>query len=134
MSKGTEYITREQLTDWQGQIGKKKVVHEKPKTDYKAIFLQQLKLAGLPAPELELKFHPTRKWRFDFAWPEIKLAVEYHGIFGKVKMGHQQIQSLLRDYEKSSEAALLGWRLITITSKTVENGQALAWVERAWKS
>ena len=24
----------------------------------------------------EFKFHPDRKWRFDFAWPEQKIAIE----------------------------------------------------------
>ena len=30
----------------------------------------------LPAPEREHKFHPKRKFRFDFAWPAQMLAVE----------------------------------------------------------
>lgn len=29
--------------------------------------------------EREYVFHPKRKWRFDFAWPHIKLAVEVEG-------------------------------------------------------
>ena len=31
-------------------------------------------------PLREYKFHPRRDWRFDFAWPEKKLAVEIQGL------------------------------------------------------
>ena len=34
---------------------------------------------NLPAPVPEFRFHPERKWRFDFAWPEHKIAVEQEG-------------------------------------------------------
>jgi len=36
-------------------------------------------LVGLPDPITELVFHPKRKWRFDYAWEEQKLALEIHG-------------------------------------------------------
>ena len=35
--------------------------------------------AGLPEPVREFKFHPTRRWRFDFAWPDHKVAAEVEG-------------------------------------------------------
>jgi hypothetical protein len=40
---------------------------------------------GLPNPKTEHKFHPDRKWAMDFAWPDLKLAVEYEGL----KHGHE---------------------------------------------
>lgn len=104
-----------------------------PKTDYKAIFLQQIQLAGLPAPTGEHQFHASRKWRLDFCWLTQKVAIEYHGIFGKHKVGHQGMAALTRDYEKANEAILLGWTYLVITAKTVQNGQALQWIERALK-
>ena len=33
----------------------------------------------LPRPAFQFRFHETRKWRFDFAWIEEKLAVEIDG-------------------------------------------------------
>jgi hypothetical protein len=30
----------------------------------------QIRVAGLPEPVRELKFHPVRRWRADFAWPD----------------------------------------------------------------
>lgn len=107
---------------------------QKPKTDYKQIFLQQIKVAKLPMPELEVKFHASRKWRLDFAWEKEMIAIEYHGIFGAHKAGHQAVKSLQRDYEKANEAVLLGWLYLTITAKTVNSGQALTWLERAFET
>ena len=104
---------------------------QKPKTDYKQIFLQQIKVAKLPMPELEVKFHASRKWRLDFAWEKEMIAIEYHGIFGAHKAGHQAVKSLQRDYEKANEAVLLGWLYLTITAETVDSGQALTWLEKA---
>jgi len=37
------------------------------------------KSEGLPAPVFEYRFHPSRKWRFDIAWPERRVAVEVEG-------------------------------------------------------
>lgn len=33
--------------------------------------LLQLRALKLPAPEREYRFHPGRRWRFDFAWPSL---------------------------------------------------------------
>ena len=117
----------------EGKKGSEKSKAQKPKTDYKAIFLQQLDLTGLPKPIEEHTFHPTRRWRLDFCWLNEKIAMEYHGIFGAHKAGHQAMAKLMRDYEKSNEANLLGWTYLVITAQTVQNGQALQWLERALK-
>ncbi len=36
-------------------------------------------LPQLPEPRPEYRFHPTRLWRFDYAWPQERLAVEFDG-------------------------------------------------------
>jgi len=78
----------------------------------------------------EYKFHPTRGWLFDAAHPELCIALEYNGIMGG-KTGHSSIPGLLRDAEKFTEAAILGWIVIIATAPTVRSGQAREWVERA---
>ena len=114
----------------------------KPKNDYKARFLRDLSSAGIPAPQTEHRFHPHRKWLMDFAYPELRLAIEYQGgNFGKGKKcpacgnhgkgGHSSIAGLMRDYEKFTEASLLGWTLILIDAASVRSGQAVEWVRRA---
>jgi very-short-patch-repair endonuclease len=94
-------------------------------------FLTQIKLAGLPKPEPEFKFHPTRKWRADWAWPEEKLIVEMEGgIFGSSRRGqkagwHQSISGMLDDMDKYNQMALLGYRLLRFTPQQMDDGPAV---------
>lgn len=57
--------------------------------------------------EREYRFHPTRRWRFDFAWPSQKLAVEIDG-----RGRHQTVVGVRADCEKHNEAIRLGWRVL----------------------
>ncbi len=102
------------------------------KADYKATFEQQVYLIGLPALTKEVVFAPPRKWRFDYAYPDLMIAVEYQGgNYGGGRGGHNSVSGLKRDYEKFTEAALLGWTLILIDASTVNSGMAVEWLERA---
>lgn len=96
-------------------------------------FLFELTLLKLPQPETEFRFHDERQWRFDVAWPEQKIAVEYQGIFGKQNASHASLGGLMRDYRKFTEASLLGWTLILIDAESVNSGEAHGWVQRAFK-
>ena len=82
------------------------------------------------SPVRELFFHPTRKFRFDFAFPDKMLAVE---IEGGVNGRHQRIGGFTGDCVKYSEAAVLGWRIIRATTGQVMSGQAIDWVLKALK-
>lgn len=78
----------------------------------------------------EHKFHETRKWRFDWAWPHLKLALEIEGgawIGGR----HTSGAGFVKDLEKYSEAAILGWRIIRVTPQQMENGEAHGLIDRA---
>lgn len=119
----TEHISRDELR----RIAKP----VKAKTDYKGIFLYQLGIAQIPAPLTEFVFASPRKWRFDFCWPHLCVAVEFQGGIFHGKRGHSSVTGLMRDYEKFTEASLRGWTLILITPQTIQNGKALEWVERA---
>ena len=76
-----------------------------------------------------------RRWRVDFAIfinanPYDKLAVEVEG--GAWSRGrHTRGAGFEADIEKYNEAALLGWRVLRVTPKMVEDGRALQWIERA---
>ena len=66
---------------------------------------------------LEHTFHPTRKWRFDYAFPKLMVAVEYEGLFAASKKSrHTTIKGFTEDAEKYNEAAILGWRVLRITA------------------
>lgn len=73
---------------------------------------------GLPAPLTEHRFHPDRKWRFDYAWPDAKVALEVEG--GVWTGGrHTSSSGFLKDIEKYNAAARLGWRVLRCTPKTL---------------
>jgi hypothetical protein len=71
--------------------------------------------------ETEWRFHATRRWRFDFAVPSRRIAVEYQG-HGKMAGGsghvggHASVTGLSGDAEKFNAAEILGWRLILFTA------------------
>lgn len=62
----------------------------------------------------EYMFHPVRKWRFDYAIPEHKVALEVEGgIWTKGR--HTRPQGFLGDIEKYNAGTLLGWRIFRVT-------------------
>lgn len=76
-----------------------------------AMFMLALKAANIPAPIAEYKFFASRRWRFDFAWPDKKLALEIQGgiwIGGR----HSRGAALVKEWEKLNTAAANGWRVI----------------------
>ena len=77
--------------------------------------------------EIEYKFHPTRKWRFDFALPLHKIAVEVEGASWSGGR-HTRGAGFAADCEKYSIAATLGWRVIRATTEQVMGRMAIAWV------
>ena len=78
--------------------------------------IQVWKAAGIPEPVMEYRFHPTRLWRFDYAWPEVKVALESDGGVW-IQGGHNRGSGWVKDTEKRNEAAALGWRLLRFQPK-----------------
>lgn len=99
-------------------------------TDYSALLLQQLALVGISGFVREHRFHPTRKWRFDLASPELMIALEIEG--GVWSEGrHTRGKGFSEDCIKYAEANLLGWTVFRFTTQQVEDGIALHYVELA---
>ena len=89
-----------------------------------------LTAAGVAAFEREYRFAPPRRWRFDFAWTEIRLALEIEGgtwVTGR----HNRPAGFAKDLEKYNTATLMGWRLLRVTPAQVTDGTALALVQKA---
>ena len=62
----------------------------------------------------EYRFYKQRKWRFDYALPLYKIAVEVEG--GVWTQGrHVRPKGFLSDMQKYNTAALLGWRVFRTT-------------------
>lgn len=70
--------------------------------------------AGLPVPVKEHRFHAVRKWRFDYAWPAQRIALEVEGgIWTRGR--HTRGAGYLGDMHKYREAALAGWCVLRVT-------------------
>jgi hypothetical protein len=96
----------------------------------------------------QYRFHPVRKWTFDFAIggapvmvrgrkmftpgdaSRIKLAIEVEG--GQFTGGHKRGPAADSDCEKFNEATLLGWRVLRFTSNQVKRGVSGRVIQRAW--
>ena len=88
----------------------------KPKTYVEVNFIRQfLDLSGLPyVCELQFAKHLKRRFKFDFAVPELKVAIEYEGI-NSGKSRHTSITGYSKDCEKYNLAVKLGWRVLRYT-------------------
>lgn len=77
-------------------------------------FLRYWTLLGGPTLEQEHKFHPTRRWRFDFAHITTKNAFEIEGgVY--VNGGHSRGKGYERNCEKYLEGQMLGWTIWRFT-------------------
>ncbi|BDM64565.1 hypothetical protein NFHSH190041_20170 [Shewanella sp. NFH-SH190041] len=84
----------------------------------------QIRALKLPEPVREHRFHAVRKWRFDFAWPELMLAVEVEG--GAWSGGrHTRGSGFTKDLEKYSEAMSLGWIVYRVDAALINSGRAI---------
>ena len=75
----------------------------------------------------EHKFLDTRRFRFDFANPALKLAVEIDGgawIGGR----HTRGLGIESDHEKQNLAVLAGWRVLRFTPRAVNDRSALQFI------
>lgn len=89
-----------------------------------------IKGRDLPAPVREFRFAPPRMWRFDFAWPELGIALEVEG--GEFMHGrHNRGMAMSKDAEKYNAAALAGWYVFRVTTKMFEQGAAFDTLTRA---
>ena len=86
-----------------------------------------------PKLEAEYKFHPDRRWRFDFAHPETRTAIEIEG--GIWSGGrHTRGMGYVKDSEKYNAATLAGWRVFRLPGQliTIENVQPIIASVRGW--
>ena len=68
----------------------------------------------------EYAFDANRRWRFDFAVPAIKIAIEYEGIMVDATGGksrHTTADGYTADCEKYNAAAIAGWIVLRYTAK-----------------
>jgi hypothetical protein len=93
-----------------------------------------IKAHGFPAFVRELRFAQSigRRWRFDFAWPEWKLALEVEGLAVRrlhgelvVQGRHASITGMREDMHKYNAAAVLGWSVLRAEQAMIKSGEAI---------
>lgn len=87
------------------------------KFDYYLRIYQNSTDTPLPTPKEEHRFHPTRKWRFDRAWPAYLVAVEIDGGQWLKRGGRHNTD---KDRWKLNEAAALGWRVLRFSGTMLD--------------
>lgn len=75
-------------------------------------------------PQREYQFC-ERKWRFDFCWPESKLAVEVEGGTSFGRSRHSKGVGFDRDCSKYNRAAKEGWLVLRYSTRMVSDGTAI---------
>ena len=80
----------------------------------------------IPTAVAEYRFSPPRRWRFDFAWPGHKVAVEVEGITYKNGGRHQRVAGFIADCHKYEVALMQGWRVYRVPGQWIaENGRPI---------
>lgn len=99
------------------------------KSELEEALLYQMRIKGIAEPKQEYRFHDTRKWRFDFAWIEIKLACEVEG--GIWSGGrHTQGTGYENDCDKYNTAVCSGWNVLRVTGSMIKDGRAIQYIEQ----
>jgi hypothetical protein len=95
---------------------------------------------GLPLPETEQRFHPTRRWRADYLWRGARVILEIDGgIYrggrggGLAIGGHSSAAGIRRDMAKANQAQLCGFVFLRATPDDISSGVVLDLLARAFR-
>ena len=116
-------------------MGKAKEVVEggavkEPEPTWEEKLRAQLIDAGVPPFIQQHKFHPTRKWASDFAWPKRHLIVEVEGATWAGGR-HTSGAGFAKDCIKYNSATLMGYKVLRFTSNQIKDGSALVTILQA---
>lgn len=100
-------------------------------TNLEDTLLNQITLYGLPQPEREFHAVPGRRYRWDAAYPNLRLLIEIQGGTWIPGLGHSSGTGIRRDCEKNNAAVLAGYRVLYVTSDMVHNGEAILVIQQA---
>jgi very-short-patch-repair endonuclease len=109
------------------------------KTEAELLVEHHLTELGLVPFEAEYRFHPTRRWRFDWAVPHLKLAVEQEGgIWVRGGGRHNRGIGYQRDIWKYNAGVSMGYAIFRFTPDDILKGRDLEvlkqWLMRSSKA
>lgn len=87
------------------------------KSNYK-VFRQLIEKETGETITPEFKFHPSRKWRFDFAIQRLKIAIEIEGAVWQ-NGRHTRGYGFIADTKKYNAATSLGWAVLRFSSTLI---------------
>lgn len=112
---GVKKVPQQTMSARQWQEHMKRKPKKTIKSSHSSDIAMMLRLARIEFV-VEYCFHPQRKWRFDFAILDRKIAIEYEGIHSG-KSRHTTRSGYASDVEKYRESAKLGWTVLRYTAK-----------------
>lgn len=102
-----------------------------PKPSPFEIFAAKCRELGLPEPVPEHPFaQPVRDWKFDAAFIEQRIAVEFDGAVWS-RGRHTRGAGFLADADKFNEAQIRGWIVLRFETKRAGDERTLGLVQRA---
>jgi very-short-patch-repair endonuclease len=108
-------------------IKKDKVIGDLPDS---YLLFEKLITDRIGKPVREHRFHPERMWRFDFSYPDVRLAVEIEGLVHNGFSRHTTISGFEEDAWKYAEATLLGWTVIRFSQNQIKTIKCLDLIEK----
>lgn len=107
--------------------------HPRAGSRYELELQRLIAYEGLPSPAMQLWFAKDlgRRYRFDFAWPDRKIAAEVDGGRWLVRRGKDGrpvpvgFHNHIDDYRKLNLAAKLGWKILRFTPEMIHSGEAI---------
>ena len=67
----------------------------------------------------EYRVIPSRRWRFDYAYPDLQIGIEIHGGIW-IRGGHTRGSGFIKDREKFNRAACAGWLVLEFPIVTTD--------------
>lgn len=111
-----KHIKKEQIV---GEVEEPYAVFEKLLTNF------------IAKPVREHMFHPTRKWRIDFSYPDKKLAIEIEGGVWS-NGGHTRGKGFVEDIEKYNSMTSLGWKLLRFTPQDLRKTETINIIKKCY--
>jgi hypothetical protein len=87
---------------------------------------------GLTGFVREYRFHPERRWRLDYAQPQLRIGAEIHG-GGWSRARHVRGSGFVRDLEKLNAHVLPGWRVAAGDTAMALDGRLADLIEQLVK-
>lgn len=114
-----------------------------PESDLEEALLNYIKAEALPIPVFGYRFDPRRRWRFDMAYIDKRIAIEVDGgINGigapcpqcgrRASGGHNSAAGFTADREKRNAAQIAGWIVLGVTAAQINSGQATNFIRQAF--